>query len=305
VKTIAIGQSAIEASEVSLGCMRIAGLETTDVDRLIGTAWDSGITLYDHADIYGGGRCEEVFAAAVARLKLDRSRMVLQSKCGIRQGMYDFSKEHILASVEGILQRLQTDYLDILLLHRPDALVEPDEVAEAFTSLRDAGKVRVFGVSNHNPGQIELLQASLSMRLEVNQLQFSVAHSGMVDRGLNVNMRNEAGLDRDGGVLDYCRLHKITVQPWSPFQHGFFAGPFLGDAQFAGLNKAIEAAAWAHGVTPTTIAIAWILRHPARMQPVVGTTRPERVRESAAASEVTLTREEWYTIYRAAGNTLP
>lgn len=305
MKTITIGTSDLQASEVSLGCMRIGGMDAASVDALIGAAWDSGITIFDHADIYGGGKCEEVFAESVRRLKLDRSRMILQSKCGIRQGTFDFSKEHILASVDGILRRLQTDYLDILLLHRPDALVEPDEVSEAFYQLTAAGKVRIFGVSNHNPGQIELLQASLPMKLEVNQLQFSVAHTGMVDAGLNVNMRNEAGVNRDGGVLDYCRLKRITIQPWSPFQHGFFAGAFLGNPQFAELNKVMETVADAHGVTPTTIAIAWILRHPARMQPVVGTTNPDRVRQSARASDVTLSREEWYAIYRAAGNTLP
>ncbi|MBM3496662.1 MAG: aldo/keto reductase family oxidoreductase, partial [Armatimonadetes bacterium] len=218
MNTITIGTSDLRASAVSLGCMRIAGMDAPSVDALIAAAWESGITIFDHADIYGGGKSEEVFAASVRRLKLDRSRMVLQSKCGIRQGMFDFSKEHILSSVDGILRRLETDYLDILLLHRPDALVEPEEIAEAFVRLKDAGKVRVFGVSNHNPGQIELLQASLPMKLHVNQLQFSAAHTGMVDAGLNVNMRNENGINRDGGVLDYCRLKGITVQPWSPFQ---------------------------------------------------------------------------------------
>lgn len=305
MNTITIGTSDLRASAVSLGCMRIAGMDAPSVDALIAAAWESGITIFDHADIYGGGKSEEVFAASVRRLKLDRSRMVLQSKCGIRQGMFDFSKEHILSSVDGILRRLETDYLDILLLHRPDALVEPEEIAEAFVRLKDAGKVRVFGVSNHNPGQIELLQASLPMKLHVNQLQFSAAHTGMVDAGLNVNMRNENGINRDGGVLDYCRLKGITVQPWSPFQHGFFAGAFLGNPEFAELNQTIGTVADAHGATPTTIAIAWILRHPARMQPVVGTTKPERVRDSARASDVAITREEWYAIYRAAGNVLP
>ncbi len=305
MNTITIGTSDIEASEVSLGCMRIAGLDPNAVDTLIKAALDSGITIFDHADIYGGGRCEEVFAASVARLGVPRDRMVLQSKCGIRQGFFDFSKEHILGSVNAILKRLATECLDILLLHRPDALVETDEVAEAFEELHRSGKVRVFGVSNHNPGQIELLQASLPMQLHINQLQFSVAHTGMVDAGLNVNMRNDNGINRDGGVLDYCRLKRITVQPWSPFQHGFFAGPFLGSPDFPDLNRVMGEVADAHGVTPTTIAIAWILRHPARMQPVVGTTRPERVRESAAASDVRLSREEWYAIYRAAGNVLP
>lgn len=305
MRTLTLGTSDLKASVVSLGCMRIGNMERTALDRLVRTAWDCGINHFDHADIYGGGRCEEVFADCVKRLKLDRSRMVLQSKCGIRQGYYDFSREHILRSVDGILSRLATDYLDILLLHRPDALMEPEEVAAAFEELSRSGKVRVFGVSNHNPGQIELLQGALPMKLHINQLQFSVAHTGMVDRGINVNMRTPGSVDHDGGILDYCRLRKITIQPWSPFQHGFFSGPFLGSPQFPELNRALEETARSHGVSPTTIAIAWILRHPARMQPIIGTTRPERVIESARAADVQLTREEWYAIYRSAGNTIP
>ena len=305
MKLLTLGTSDLQASVVSLGCMRIANMEAAALDRLIGSSWDAGINHFDHADIYGGGRCEEVFAASVARLKLERSRMILQSKCGIRHGYYDFSREHILSSVDGILSRLRTDYLDVLLLHRPDALMEPEEVADAFGALQESGKVRFFGVSNHNPGQIELLQSALPMKLHINQLQFSVAHTGMVDRGINVNMRNAGSVDHDGGVLDYCRLKKITIQPWSPFQHGFFDGPFLDNPEYAELNAAIRRVADAHGVTPVTIAIAWILRHPARMQPIIGTTKPERVAQSARAAEVELTREEWYEIYRAAGNTIP
>ena len=207
--------------------------------------------------------------------------------------------------MDKILTRLDTDYLDILLLHRPDALVEPEEVAEAFDTLKQSGKVLHFGVSNHNPSQIELLQASLPMKLEANQLQFSITNTGMIDHGLNVNMEIDRSNDRDGGILDYCRLKKITVQAWSPFQHGFFEGPFLGNPKFPKLNEVLEAMASEFGVTPTTMAIAWILRHPAKIQPVVGTTSPERVQQVALASGVTLTRPQWYEIYRAAGNTLP
>lgn len=305
MKTLPIGTSGLSGSEISLGCMRIAGMDPADVDTLLRVSWDAGIDFYDHADIYGGGKSEEVFAASVARLGLKRDQLILQSKCGIRSGFFDFSKEHILTSVDGILQRLDTDYLDILLLHRPDALVEPEEVAEAFTALHAAGKVRHFGVSNHNPGQIELLQASLPMKLEVNQLQLSVTNTGMIDQGLNVNMEIERSVDRDGGVLDYCRLKKITIQPWSPFQYGFFAGAFLDNPKFPELNQVLTALAEHYGVTPTTMAIAWLLRHPARMQPVIGTTSPDRVRQVALASGVALTRPHWYEIYRAAGNTLP
>lgn len=305
MKKIRIGTSTLSGSQVSLGCMRISGMEPADVDRLIGTAWDAGIDFYDHADIYGGGKSEEVFAASIARLGIDRSKLILQSKCGIRQGFYDFSKEHILSSVDGILKRLRTDYLDVLLLHRPDALMEPEEVAEAFGALQKTGKVRHFGVSNHNPGQIELLQHSLPMKLHVNQLQLSVTNTGMIDRGLNVNMQIDRSVDRDGGVLDYCRLKQITIQPWSPFQHGFFRGAFIDNPDFPELNKALGEAADAFGVSKTTIAIAWLLRHPAHMQPIVGTTNPERVRQVAQTVDVELTRPQWYEIYRAAGNSLP
>jgi predicted oxidoreductase len=305
MKTLTIGTSSLETSNISLGCMRIGGMEPSAVDTLIQSSWDAGITIFDHADIYGGGKCEEVFAASIARLGLDRRKMVLQSKCGIRQGMFDFSKEHILTSVDGILKRLNTDYLDILLLHRPDTLVEPEEVAEAFTSLQESGKVLNFGVSNHNPTQIELLQASLPMKLQANQLQFSITNTGMIDHGLNVNMEIDRSIDRDGGILDYCRLKKITVQPWSPFQFGFFQGTFLGNPKFPELNKVIDTMAETYNISSTAMAIAWILRHPAQMQPVIGTTNVERVKEVALASEVMLTRAHWYEIYRAAGNTLP
>ncbi len=305
MKTLPIGTSTLNASEISLGCMRIADMETSAVDALVKTAVDVGINFFDHADIYGGGLSEEVFAHSVQRLGFPRSQLILQSKCGIRKGFWDFSKEHILDSVEGILKRLKTDYLDVLLLHRPDALVEPEEVAQAFEQLHQRGLVRHFGVSNHNPSQLELLQASVPMKLQVNQLQFSITNTGMIDHGLNVNMEINRSVDRDGGVLDYCRLKKITIQPWSPFQFGFFEGAFLNNPKFPKLNQVIDAMAETYGVSNTTIAIAWILRHPAGMQPIVGTTNPERVRQVALASGVSLTRQEWYEIYQAAGNTLP
>lgn len=305
MKTLTLGTSGLDVSEISLGCMRIAGMAPDAVDALLTASLDAGIDFYDHADIYGGGKSEEVFAQSVARLGLDRSKLVLQSKCGIRKGFFDFSREHILSSVDGILARLKTDYLDVLLLHRPDALIEPDEVAAAFVALQESGKVRHFGVSNFNPGQVELLQASLPMKLQANQLQFSLTNTGMIDRGLNVNMEISRSVDRDGGILDYCRLKKITIQPWSPFQYGFFEGVFIGNPKFPELNAALDAMSAQFGVTPTTLAIAWILRHPARMQPIVGTTSPERVRQIAQASAIALSREQWYELYRAAGNTLP
>jgi predicted oxidoreductase len=231
--------------------------------------------------------------------------MILQSKCGIRKGMFDFSKEHILASVDGILKRLKTDYLDVLLLHRPDALVEPAEVAEAFDVLQSSGKVRHFGVSNQNPMQIALLRKHVKQPLVANQLQLSITNATMISNGINVNMENDAAVVRDGSVLDYCRLHDITIQPWSPFQYGFFEGVFLGNDKFPELNRAIDDVAARHGVSNTTIAIAWLLRHPANMQPVTGTMNVSRLRDCCKASDVRLSRQEWYDIYRAAGNVLP
>lgn len=305
MKTLRLGTSDLEVSEISLGCMRIGGMDSADLDKLITTSLDAGIDFYDHADIYGGGKCEEVFAGAVSRLGIDRSKLVLQSKCGIRKGFFDFSKEHILTSVDRILKRLDTDYLDVLLLHRPDTLIEPEEVAEAFDTLSTSGKVRNFGVSNFNPQQVELLQASLPMKLQANQLQLSIMHTGMIDQGLTVNMKHENSVDRDGGILDYCRLKKITIQPWSPFQFGFFEGVFVDHPKFPELNKVMDELAETYGVTKTGLAIAWIQRHPARMQSILGTTTPSRVQEVADACKIELSRPHWYEIYRAAGNILP
>ncbi|PYE53141.1 aldo/keto reductase [Deinococcus yavapaiensis] len=305
MRTIPLGTSDLNVPVVAVGCMRLNSLDADEAKRFVHASLDQGANFFDHADIYGGGRCEEIFADAIDMSPSVRESVILQSKCGIRKGMFDFSKEHILTSVDGILKRLRTDYLDVLLLHRPDALVEPEEVAEAFDELERAGKVRHFGVSNQNPRQIELLKKFVRQPLVANQLQLSITNATMITRGFNVNMENDAALDRDGGILDYCRLHDITVQPWSPFQFGFFEGVFLGSDKFPELNAKIDEVAAAHGVTNTTIAIAWLLRHPARMQPVTGTTNVERLRYCCKASEVHLSREEWYGILRAAGNVLP
>ena len=285
--------------------MRIAGLSTQAVATLIHTALDEGINFFDHADIYGGGQSEAKFAEAIEMNPRLRETMIVQTKCGIRSGYFDFSKEHILEAVDGSLQRLRTDFIDVLLLHRPDALVEPEEVAEAFTILQDSGKVRHFGVSNQNPMQIDLLRKFVKQPMLFNQLQLSIPFTGMIDAGINVNMKVDGSVIRDGSILDYCRLHDITIQPWSPFQYGFFEGVFLDNPKFPELNQKLTAIASTKGVTTTAIAIAWLLRHPARMQPIIGTTNPQRVKDSCQASNVTLTRQEWYEIYRAAGNKLP
>lgn len=305
MRTIKLGSSTLEVPVIAVGCMRINSLGKADAERFVQTALEEGANFFDHADIYGGGTCEEIFADAIHMNDDVREKIILQSKCGIRKGQFDFSKEHILASVDGILKRLKTDYLDVLLLHRPDALVEPEEVAEAFDLLESAGKVRHFGVSNQNPMQMQLLQKSLKQPIVANQLQLSITNATMISSGINVNMENASAVNRDGSVLDYCRLKDITIQPWSPFQYGFFEGVFLGNEKFPELNRKIDEIAAKYQVSNTTIAIAWILRHPAHMQPVTGTMNPDRLKDCCKAADIRLTREEWYEIYRAAGNVLP
>ena len=298
-----INANGIQISEISMGCMRIDGLGAQELDTLINTALELGINFFDHADIYGGGKCEEIFAKALPASI--REKVFIQSKCGIRSGFFDFSKEHILNSADNILKRLNTDYLDVFLLHRPDALVEPEEVAQAFDQLYTAGKVRHFGVSNQKPMQIELLKKYVKQPIIFDQLQFSATNTGMIDSGLNVNMKNDNSFDHDGSVLDYCRLNDITIQAWSPFQHGYFGGVFLNNDQYPELNQVIDRLAAQYGVTNSTIATAWILRHPAKIQVIAGTTNASRLRDICKASDMSLSREEWYEIYRAAGNDLP
>ena len=305
MRTMTLGASDLQVPVIGVGCMRINSLSKKDAEAFLQTALDEGAYFFDHADIYAGGECEEIFTGAIHMNDDVREKIIIQSKCGIRRGMYDFSKEHILQSVDGSLKRLKTDYLDVLLLHRPDALMEPCEVAGAFDQLRSSGKVRNFGVSNHNSMQIELLQRSLNQPIVANQLQFGIAHATMVSAGINVNMKNEAAINRDGSILDYCRLNNITIQPWSPFQYGFFEGVFLGSDKFPELNQKIDEIAEKYQVANTTIALAWILRHPAQMQPIIGTMNTSRLKDCCRAAEIDLTREEWYEIYRAAGNVLP
>lgn len=305
MKQIDLGRSGLLGSAVALGCMRINKLSHKELDAYVRTALDLGVNFFDHADIYGGGDCETAFGQVLAADKTLRDKMVLQSKCGIRPGMYDFSKEHIVKSVEGILSRLGVEYLDLLLLHRPDALMEPEEVGEAFTLLEEQGKVRRFGVSNFNPRQIELLQSGLSQRLLIDQLQFSLKVTGLIDHDLQVNTEFPHAADRDGEVLDYCRLKHITVQAWSPFQYGFFEGAFVDSDKFPQLNQKLQELGEKYGVTKSAMAVAWILRHPAQIQVIVGTTNPQRLTDIAAASGVELTREDWYQLYLAAGNQLP
>lgn len=304
MKYVTIGGK-IFASAVTLGCMRMAGLEEKRVDEIIDCALSCGVNLFDHADIYGRGEAERLFGGYLRRHKGAREGIFIQTKCAIHDGQYDFSKEHIVNSVEASLSRLGVDYVDFLLLHRPDTLMEPEEVAEAFDALKSGGKVRNFGVSNHNLMQIELLKTAVKQPLVVNQLQFSVTEAGMVTSGMNVNMKNAESQMHDGGILEYSRIKNMTIQAWSPFQYGFFDGTFVGSEKFPALNKKLAEIGEKYGLTETGVAAAWILRHPANMQLIAGTMNPDRLREICKAADVMLERSEWYEIYRAAGHCLP
>ncbi len=296
-----------EVSRVIQGCMRIGSKTDKEIDELVNTAYEGGINFFDHADIYGRGTCEESFGKFLNRNPEFRDKIYIQTKCGIKPGIsFDFSYDHIIQSVDKSLSRLKTDHIDYLLLHRPDTLVEPEEVARAFDKLKNEGKVIHFGVSNQHPMQIELLKKHLGdIPLIINQLQLSVAQCPMIDFEFNVNMVNDFSSSRENGILDYCRLNDITIQPWSPFQYGFVDGSFIGNKKFQALNDKLDEIAARYGVTGTGLAISWLLRHPAKMQPVIGTTTPARIKEVCHASDVVITHDEWYELYKSAGKRLP
>lgn len=306
MKKISVKNEKFEVPSIALGCMRLSELETEKaVASLIDTAMEEGINFFDHADIYGDGRCEELFGKVVSSNM--REKMLIQTKCGIRKGIcYDFSKEHILKSVEGSLKRLQTDYIDVLLLHRPDPLFDFEEVAEAFSILEKGGKVKYFGVSNHNVMQMELMNQCLNGKILFNQMQYSIVHSYMIDTALTVNTSLPNAVDREGGVLEYCRLHKITMQSWSPFYGSDRAkGVFIDNKEFEQLNIVLKRLAERYGTNVNAIAVAWIMRHPANIQTIIGTTKESRLKEVCEAGDVVLTREEWYELYLSAGKILP
>lgn len=306
MKYFQLPKTDLNVSRVALGCMRIANKSTDEVEELVKTALDLGINFFDHADIYGGGQSEQVFGEVLQRNPGLREKMIIQTKCAIVPGKrYDFSKEHILNSVDASLKRLQTDYVDILLLHRPDALCDPKEVAEAFDILYESGKVKYFGVSNHTPFQIQLLQKYTHHPIIINQLQLSIVHSVMIDSGLNMNMKEAWAQDKDGGVLDFCRLNDITIQPWSVVQASWAEGTFLNNPDYQKLNDVMQELADEYNVTKSAIAIAWLLRHPACMQPIVGTTSSAHLKESVAACDIELTRQQWYDLYLAGDKPLP
>ena len=295
----------LAASPIALGCMRLSGLDIVQAERVILTAVENGIDFFDHADIYGGGKSEELFGEVLRRNPGLREKMVIQDKCGICKGYYDMSEEHILEAVDGSLKRLGLEQIDALLLHRPDALMEPEEVASAFAKLEKAGKVRVFGVSNMNAAQMELLSREMPGKLLINQLQFGPAFTGLVDEGINVNTGYDQAIVRTGAVLDYCRLNGITIQAWSPLQYGCFEGPFMLCEKYDKLNALIHELALQYCVADEAIAFAWILRHPAKIQAILGSMNPDRIRAAAQAMSVTITRPEWYRMYAAAGNPIP
>ncbi|HEW0441416.1 TPA: aldo/keto reductase family oxidoreductase [Streptococcus pneumoniae] len=308
MRYITLGQDDKELSEIVLGMMRIKDKSVKEVEELVETALSVGINAFDLADIYGRGRCEELLGLVLKNRPDLREKMWIQSKCGIRIEeftYFDFSKDYIIKSVDGILQRLKIDHLDSLLLHRPDALMESDQVAEAFDLLYKQGKVQDFGVSNQNPMMMELLKKDVKQPLAVNQLQLSAAFTPGFESAFHVNMEDSQAAMRDGSIFEYCQLHDVVIQAWSVLQFGYFKGNFVGNEKFQALNQVLDRLAIKYGVTSSTIAISWILRYPAKMQAVVGTTNPKHLREVSRAANFSLTRKEWYEIYLAAGNNLP
>lgn len=308
MRYIKFGERQKEVSEVVLGLMRISEMTVDQVEDLIESTLAVGINAFDIADCYGHGKCEQILGEVLKRRPDLREKMWIQSKCGIRMEeftYFDFSKEHILEAVDGILERLNVDYIDSLLLHRPDALMEPAEIAEAFDLLKSQGKVIDFGVSNQNPMMMALIQKDVNQPLVANQLQLSAAFTPSFDAGFHVNMKQEAGIVRDSSIFEYCRLHDVVIQAWSVLQFDYFGGVFLGSEKYPELNHVLNRLAEKYHVSPSAVAIAWVLRYPANMQAVIGTTKKARVAEAAKAAEIQLTRKEWYEIYLAAGNDLP
>jgi predicted oxidoreductase len=328
MKTQPIHNTSLVVTRIAFGCMRLPAVQS-DALRSIHTALDEGINFFDHANVYQRGQAEETFSALWADSPNLRQKIILQSKCGIRNAgdppsppntggtaatppsiggaggaapkRYDFSYQHIIESVNGSLKRLKTDYLDILLLHRPDPLVEPEEVARAFSELRAAGKVRYFGVSNHTGAQIELLKTAVTEPLVVNQLEISVLHPTLINAGVIFNQDKPLESVRGEGALEYCRTHKITVQPWSPLARGVASGRAAEDpdGRIARTLQTVDALAGELGVSREAVLIAWLLRHPAKFQPIIGTMNPQRIANCCQADRVEMTREQWWRLFGA------
>ncbi len=294
------------ASPLILGCRRWASLSPAAAERLFFVAREEGVRCFDHADIYGGGQAESIFGELLAKRPSEREQIILQSKCAIRKqnghNYYDQSAAYMLEAVDGILRRLRTEYLDILLLHRPDVLTAPEEVAEAFDRLHASGKVRQFGVSNYGAMQIHLLQQYLRHKIVIDQVQASLAHPLIVSSCFTANMCGGVPAD---GILDYGRLNNIALQIWSPLQMSDGKTLFLGNEQYAALNAKLAELGEAWQATPAAIAIAWLLRIPAGIQVVTGTTDPQHLKSVCRAAGIRLTRADWYDLYHAAGHPLP
>lgn len=306
MKQVKIGNTNWQTSAVALGVMRMGTIEPKQAADAIDTAYENGIIFIDSADIYGRGKSEKHFAEGLKLSGVNRDQLYIQSKGGIvPDKRYDFSKKHLIESVDGILSRMKIDYLDSFLLHRPDPLMEPEEVKAAFDELQTAGKVRHFGVSNFNPQQFAFLQENLDQKLLINQLQFSLEHTNMIDFGMHTNMTDTGSIDHDGGLIEYSRRQQTTIQTWSPFQYGTFEGTFIDNDKFPELNQKLAELADKYHVSKNGIAVAWILRHPANMQVLIGTMNPKHIADSAQGADVSLTKQEWYDLYLAAGNTLP
>lgn len=308
MKTINVVNGPENVSRIILGCMRMPALTKDEAVKIIETAWESGINFFDHATCYGDGDAEERFGEAFPLTGLKREEVLIQSKCGLHfdRQEFDWSKEDILKSVDGILSRLKTDYLDSLLLHRPDLIYDPEEIAEAFDKLYSEGKVKHFGVSNVPPMQLELLKKYVKQPLVFNQLQFSLDQTQLIDPTLYLNnLTTERSVDRDNGILDYCRLNDITVQAWSPLQIGMFKGCFVDHPDYRELNATLQRIGEKYLVSKTAVAIAWILRHPAKMQAIAGTMNPKHLKDICDAYKVELTHKEWYELYLASGKYLP
>jgi len=309
MKTINVVNGPSNASAIVMGCMRMPALSVDQAEKMIQTAVELGINFFDNATCYGeNGEAEKRFGDAFKQSGLKREDVIIQSKCGLRfeRNEFDWSKENILTSVDESLSRMKTDYLDALLLHRPDLIFEPEQVAEAFDILEKNGKVRYFGVSNVPPMELELLKRYVKQPLVFNQLQFSLEQSQLIDQPLYLNnLTTERSIDRDNGTVDYCRLNDITIQAWSPLQHGFFKGCFVDSPEFPEINKVLSELAEKYSVSKTAIAIAWILRHPAKMQAIAGTMNPVHLKEICDATKVELTHNEWYKLYLSSGKKLP
>jgi predicted oxidoreductase len=308
MKTLDFLQGTKKASVIIQGCMRMPALSVDEAARVISTAYDNGINFFDHATCYGNGEAETRFGDAFPKTGLKREDIIIQSKCGLcfERNEFDWTKENIIKSVDEILSRLKTDYLDTLLLHRPDVLYDPEEVAQAFDELEESGKVVDFGVSNLVPMQIELLKKYVKQPIIINQVQLSLEQSQLIDQALYMNNKTtDMSINRDGNLLDYCRLKDITIQAWSPLQFGMFGGTFIDNPDYPELNKTLGEMAEREHVSKAAIAIAWILRHPAGMQAIIGTMNPDHIKDICAASEVKLSHHDWYELYLSAGKFLP